>query len=280
MGYQPVIDSYESWKRPDWASRIEVVAWGAGAEIVLRVKWMGQDVEEEWQAARRNKASTDEFDQHHHRLKWWKIKYPSHRDGHDDVTALQLLRDSQKPLSDSEYIVVGRASGELEMLSIDHQISDAWKREARFITEGQHIRSASVNSAEQPLLAACVSHHVVAIYPVAAEDSPIPPLGKIHLTQLNPSEGLSRAWFTTFLREDRLAISFGPSLEPIRVFEINPDTIPSHPFRTFSISEGGKARCATPIDIVYPLAPLPRSPFAGAADGDLFLSGGYDGTIR
>lgn len=37
MGYQAVLDSYEEWTANDWSTRKSVVAWGAGAELVLKV---------------------------------------------------------------------------------------------------------------------------------------------------------------------------------------------------------------------------------------------------
>ncbi|KAI4148464.1 MAG: hypothetical protein L6R39_002784 [Caloplaca ligustica] len=281
MGYQPVIDSYETCTGTDWTSRREVVAWGAGAELVVRVRWMGQSIEEQWQSARRNKASITEFDQHHHRSRWWRIVETTHREGQDDITAVKVLRNSQRPSQSREYIISGRASGGLDMVSIDHAVLNVWKKEACFITEGHHVRSASVNSAEQPLLAACIDDHTVAIYSVAERQDPIPPLEKIKLIHLNASKESSRALSTVFLRQDRLAISYGPSIEPIRVFEINPAAVSSRLVRTFSLLEGGKTDGNEKYrEMVYPLVPLPQSAFANAAEGDLFLSGCYDGTIR
>ena len=271
MGYQPVIDSYECFTGSHWTSRREVLAWGAGAELVVRIKWMGPEIEEEWQKVRRNGADIKEFDQHHHRSRWWRIREASHSDGRDDITAIKLLRDPQKPLSHYEYIVIGRASGELTMISIDPQVQDAWKMETRFLTNAQSIRSASVSSAKQPLLAACVSDQVVAIYPIVTGHDSVSPLGRIQITT---SESSCRVWSTVFLRGDRLALGIGPSVEPIQVFEIRPDAISSEPIRRFTVKG-----CPTK-GTIYPVVPLPRPSSSTALEGDLFLSGGHDGIIR
>lgn len=284
MGYQPVIDSYECWTESDWTSRRQVVAWGAGAELIIRVRWMRKGVEEEWQSARRNQRGPKEFDPHRHRPSWWKILDPSHKDGHNDITAIQLLRNAQKPLGHREYVIVGRASGELEMVSIDHEVPVAWQREVGFFGEGQYyIRSLSVNSAEQPLLAACIDELTIAIFSIPtghirAGHAAVLPLGKI---QLNPSEESCRAWSIVFLRQDRLAVSVGPSVEPIWLFEVRPDAIPSNPFRTFAIHEKWMEG-VTEIrrGTVNPIVPLPQCSLAGRSEGDLFLSGGYDGITR
>ncbi|KAL8936892.1 MAG: hypothetical protein Q9216_004694 [Gyalolechia sp. 2 TL-2023] len=278
MGYQPVIDSYETWTGSDWTSRREVLAWGAGAELVVRIKWMGPDIEKQWQSARLNKDSKDnvkEFDQHHHKFQWWRVTNPSHRDGHDDITAVKLLRNGQRPLDHCEYVVIGRANGELDMVSIDRTIMGTWKMETRFLTDGRNIRSASINSADQPLLAACVDDHTIAVYPISAGHDFVPPLGKIQVTS---SEDSCRIWSTVFLRQDRLAIGLGPSVDPIQVYEIKPDAISSQPIRRFAIHENCFKGYPT-IGSVYPLVPLPQSSSSSASEGDLFLSGGHDGII-
>lgn len=276
MGYQPVIDSYGSWTGSDWTSRREVLAWGAGAELVVRIRWMGPETEKEWQSARRRKANLKEFDQHHHRSRWWRVMDPCHRDGKDDITAIKLLQDPQKPLGHCEYIIVGRANGELDMISISHEVRDAWKVETHFTTDGENIRSISVNSAKRPLLAACVADQAVAIYASCTGHKPVPPLGKIQITSLESS---CRIWSVVFLRQDRLALGLGPSKEPVQVYEIRPDAIPSQPTRRFAIHEKwfeGQPTKGT----VYPVVPLARSLFSSALEGDLFLSGGHDGIIR
>ncbi|KAL9601930.1 MAG: hypothetical protein Q9219_002154 [cf. Caloplaca sp. 3 TL-2023] len=275
MGYQPVIDSYESVTGLDWTSRKEVLAWGAGAELFIRVNWMGPDVEEEWQSALRTKASLTDFDEHHHKSRWWRIKDPSHREGQDDITAIQLLRKSQIPVGGCEYIIVGRASGELGMLSINWEARDTWKTETRFMTDGESIRSASVNSAIPPLLAACVADQAVAIYATFTGNESVSPLGRI---QIDSSENPCRIWSVRFLRQDRLALGLGPSVEPVKVYEVRHDSVPSQPIRRFPMHErysiGGPVR-----GTVHPLVALPRSS-PGALEGDLFLSGGSDGIIR
>ncbi|KAI4187931.1 MAG: hypothetical protein LQ348_003994 [Seirophora lacunosa] len=275
MGYQPVIDSYGIWTDTDWKSRKEILARGAGAELTIRLKWMGSGIEEQWQSARRNNESTLEFDQHHHRSKWWTVKDPLVREGQDDITAVKCLKHWQKPLSNREYIIVGRASGKLDMLSIDYDTPDEWRYESHFITEEQHIRSASVSSAEQPLLAACISDRTVTIYSVSTGHDFLPPLGKIQVTDPNVSE-FNWVWYTTFLRQDRLAVSLGPSTAPIQIFDVRPRAIPSHPIRTFSIQEKSReGRIGLLKASISSLVPLPS-----ASEGNLFLSGGYDGIIR
>lgn len=277
MGYQPVIDSYEAWTGPDWSSRRETLAWGAGSDLVLRVKWMGPTVETKWRRTPPGKSKC--FDQHHHESRWWQISEPDLVNGRDDITTINLLRNEQRPSSDAEYMVVGRASGGLDLVSIQHTVRWSWKREIRFQSDGQSVRSVSVNKAVPPLLAACLGDRVIAIYHIVISgQGPVQALGKINFDSLKSP---CRLWSTVFLRHDRLAVSLGPHVEPIRVFEIQPDAIPSKDIRRFSFTESryGEHVQGKPTT-AYPLAPLPRSSCPCESEGDLFLSGGYDGTIR
>ncbi|KAL8818532.1 MAG: hypothetical protein Q9223_002855 [Gallowayella weberi] len=277
MGYQPVIDSYDTWIGSDWTSRRETVAWGAGAELVLRVKWMGPDVEQEWRQAGNGQPPGTCFDQHHHKLRWWRILEPTQVDGKDDITAVMLLRETQKQSPGAEYIIVGRASGGLDLLSIKHVAPGSWKRETQFQTTGQSVRAATVNAAIPPLLAACLGDRTIAIYHVLSGINDIEPLGKIHFDSL---ESPCRLWSTVFLREDRLAVSLGPHVEPIRIFEVRPDAIPLEPVRSLAMGGLHRANHVPNPTTVYPLVPLPRSSCPCESEGDLFLSGGYDGTVR
>ncbi|KAF2460674.1 hypothetical protein BDY21DRAFT_419441 [Lineolata rhizophorae] len=92
MGYQPVIDSYEQWvKLPggqvDWASRREVLAWSAGSELVLRLRWTGH-------AAMERRVSTLEncgpFQSH--KVEWFTYRDQGVREGVDDITSLKLFK--------------------------------------------------------------------------------------------------------------------------------------------------------------------------------------------
>ncbi|KAL8683596.1 MAG: hypothetical protein Q9186_000508 [Xanthomendoza sp. 1 TL-2023] len=278
MGYQPVIDSYDTWIGSDWTSRRETVAWGAGAELVLRVRWMGPDVEQEWRRAAHRQPIGTYFDQHHHKSRWWRVLEPNQADGKDDITIVMLLRETQKLSPGAEYIIVGRASGDLDLLSIAHVAAPgSWKRETRFQTNGQSIRAASVNAAIPPLLAACLEDRTIAIYHVLPGIHSTEPLGKIQFDSL---ESPCRLWSTVFLRQDRLAVSLGPHVEPIQIFEVKPNAIPQEPVRRMAMVGLHNGQHVPNTTTVYPLVPLPRSSCPCEAEGDLFLSGGYDGTVR
>ncbi|KAL9581739.1 MAG: hypothetical protein Q9212_003716 [Teloschistes hypoglaucus] len=276
MGYQPVIDSYETFLGSSWTSRREVLAWGAGAELILRVKWKGPEVEKEYLHALRNKEDVASFDQYNHKVRWWRVKDPTHQDGKDDITAIKLLKDSQKPSPWSEYLVVGRATGELTMISVDHKSEGLWQTKTRFFHGGHTVRFATVSSAAEPSLAACIGDHTIALYAVKSDNESVEPL---RLIQIQPFPNKAcRLWSAVFLRQDRLAVGLGPSIEPIQVFDVSCEATPSKPFRTFSVG-GGSAKHDARLT-VYSLAPLPPSSRGRKSEGHRFLSGGFDGAIR
>ena len=262
MGYQPVIDSYESWAGNDWTSRREVLAWGAGSELFLRCKKTGKE------------TGSDEY---RCRTTWSVVKDPIYQDGRNDITTVNLLRPTQKPADSSEYVVIGRASGELDLISVGIKSSGSWRPKTRFLTQGRHVRSASINATATPLLAACLGDHTIALYLVNSTcNNRTDPIGEIEVASPMTS---CRIWSSAVLQRDRLAVGLGPSNEPIQIFEVRPDGISNKPVRKFPLNEGYSIANGE-LRTVYPLVGLPRSSSAGGADGDLFLSGGVDGITR
>ena len=278
MGYQPVIDSFEDWIGNDWASRKEVLAWGAGSDLIMRLKWKGESSEKRWQEASRHQRHPLGFDGHHHYFRWPVIKESGLVDGKDDITSLNLLRDQQK-VSQSEYAIVGRANGSLDTLSISNsEVGVAWRRETRFNTDKRPIKSASVNSSPSPLLAACLADEKVAFFPVIFKSGVTEPLGEISITRLTPG---ARIWSTKFLKHDLLALGLGPCAYPVQIFSVRPDSVSETPLRKFLVgSDFSETIAPSHPRTVYPIAPLAPSLVTGGCEGDMFLSGGYDGTVR
>jgi len=291
MGYQPVIDSYEDWIADDWSSRHEVLAWGAGAELVVRLKTMGHTAEHMWQDVRNDADRSENFDQHHHLIEWMAYREDGHVEGRDDITSVNILRPGQTMEQlhsrTQEEVVVGRASGGLALVTL----SASQKRSCitqNYITDGHPVRSASVNVSEDTLVAACLSDTALALYPLKSADTDVSPVSEVAVI---PSEKPGRTWSTRFLTHDRLAVGLGPSTEPIHVYSICPAGISSEPLRKFGTAGAdvkmfGDDRvdttgCATSgTSSVYPIVPIAASSQAGGREGEIFLSGWYDGVVR
>jgi len=291
MGFQPVIDSYEDWTADKWSSRKEVLALGAGAELVVRLKTMGDRAEQMSQLASIDGERLEEFDQHHHKIQWLAYKEDEHLEGRDDITSVSLLRPWQRtrqyPSTGEEEVVVGRASGELDLLALSASDEQSYVS-TRYITEGRLVRSANISPSQDTLLAACLSDSALALYPLRSTDLEVSPFSEISVI---PSGKPGRTWSTRFLTHDRLAVGLGPSIEPIHVYTLSSDGISSEPLRKFGTAGAdvkmfGDDRVDTTgctisgTSSVYPIAPIATSSQAGGMEGDIFLSGWYDGVVR
>lgn len=279
MGYQPVIDCFESWTGDNWSSRKEILACGTGADLTVRFKQKGFEAERRWRKMRRYQRYPSGFDGHHHQIEWSVLKETELFDGRDDITSVNLLRDHQKPSSQSEYVVVGRASGGLSTISITQsQTPIKWGKENRFETNGSSVKFATINLSQEPLLAACLGNETICLYQVASTTEPTKSFGEAAVEKPTP---FARIRSTKFLRQDLLAVGLGPCAESVQIFNIRPDSVPKLPLRKFSA--GDKARRPNgqgQAGNIYSIAPLASSFLAGGAEGDLFLSGGYDGAVR
>lgn len=291
MGYQPVIDSYEDWIADDWSSRHEVLAWGAGAELVVRLKTMGHTAEQMWQDARNDTDKSENFDQHHHIIEWLAYREDGHVEGRDDITSVNILRPGQTTEQlhsrTQEEVVVGRASGGFALVTLSaSQERNCITR--NYITDDRPVRSASVSVSEDTLVAACLSDTALALYPLKSADTDILPVSEVAVI---PKGKPGRTWSTRFLTHDRLAVGLGPSTEPIHVYSTSPAGISAEPLRKFGTAGAdvkmfGDDRvdttgCTTSgTSSVYPIVPIAASSQAGGREGEIFLSGWYDGVVR
>lgn len=287
MGYQPVIDSYESSTGGSWTSRKEIVCWGAGAELILRTKGMGDEIERAWQEASIGRERLEKYDQHHHKIEWAVYKENHLQEGRDDITSVNLLRTPQRPKDASEYVVVGRASGGLQYLRLLPEKHES-EVVANYMTDDRPVRGATVSPSTEPLLAACLSDGTVAIYPVTDDNTMIQPLGELEII---PPSKPGRTWSTRFLSRDRLAVGIGQSTEPLHIYHLSQAGVPTKPLRKFgtegadvtvygdaSIHQGSSPSSSS--SSVYSLTPISPSAQAGGSTGDIFLSGWYDGAVR
>ena len=261
MGFTPVIDSYEAWYGGDWTSRKEVVAWGAGAALCMRGKVMGKNTG---------------MNTHGQGFAYATYNERGANEGLDDITSVNLL--PQQSLNDPEKVIIGRASGGLALIDLSTQTSQS-RLVSSFETLGRPVRSAATKLEGKALLAACLSDSTIALYPIDSASSQVTPISQVF------ANSPSRTWSLRFLGRDRLVVGLGQSREPIHVYSTGQGDISQESVRMLEIDDfsshartdlpGGNAvRSATSV---YSLAPIDASSSAGRAEGDIFLSGAYDG---
>lgn len=276
MGFQPIIDSYEEWVGGNWNSRKQIVAWGAGSELFLRSKRMGGSPELLPEHVLVEGQPTSHLDQHHHRSSWATYRDFRFVEGRDDITSLNLLPSLSG--NDHELMVAGRASGDLSLLKVSTSGLQS-RVVTEFATNRRPIKSATINKASTPLLAVCLSDSSLALYPIHPVDRYTNPFD---VATISVSDKPEKLCCTRFLRSDRLALGLGSSCEPIHVYDITPDGLTKEPIRRFGFSSQSTASPPKypSASSVYQFAPLSPSSSAGGAEGDIFLSGGYDGIAR
>ena len=272
MGYIPVIDSYEAWYGGDWSARKEIVAWGAGADLIVRSRTMGSKAQDVWNAAVNRSAKN--FNAHHHTYKWAKYHEPGVNEGLDDITFVKLLQ--QVSTDDLEQLIIGRVSGALDLVSLNENTSQSEVR-CSFTTEGRPVRSATTNGL-QTWLAACLSDSIVSLYSICSSTSHTArEIAPVAQTSASPSGQVGRTWTSRFLSNDRLAVGCGPTQQPIRIYKVGRGELASESPGLFNPDTGRHAEESTSV---YSLSPIPTSSSAGGEGGDIFLSGAYDGLVR
>ena len=282
MGFVPVIDSYESWYGGDWSARKEVVAWGAGRSLIMRIKVFGKQAKQ-IQNSKPSERSGDR-NAHGHRIQWAKYHGSEAVEGRDDITSVNVL--PQRMQVDGEQVIVGRASGGLSLIYVSAKMPQSNEKRVCFATNGRPVRSATVNP-RGDLLAACLSDTDVALYQLSSCKTEVSAVSEGSLTVSTPNKQ-GRTWCSRFLSANRLAVGHGAAATPIRVYDVGRGYSLDEDARQVSLFDkdssidhrvenldSGRADATS----VYSLAPLSPTSFAGGV-GDLFLSGAYDGCIR
>ena len=280
IGFTPHMDVYEQDTRG--GGKREVLAYSAGAEVCVRTR--------EWRTGKHGKEKD--------KASWRTYRPLTAYEGSDDVTTVHLVR----PQSGDKGVkmITGTANGDLQMLTLPDVAADDTEVEKVYLTsQGQSVRSSSLLQREgrPDLLAAEVGDSKICLYSLEDGQPKISPSSQIDIKEAARENGdvLSKAyrpWSTNFLSGSHIAIGLGPSEEPIHIYTLTPSGISNDHVRKFTLSSdhdledrsdeiapGGVAR--KPMSSVYPIIPLPPSSATGSSqDGQVFLSGAYDGIIR
>lgn len=271
MGYQAMVDSHEVWTGGDWKSRKEVVAWGAGADLVLKTITRNRDSDREF--FRHPRERGQRFEHALGRVKLLKYKDKSHLQGRDDITAVKILRsESESNLSYpdvKEEVVVGRASGNLSLLRLCANSKNCVVKQ--YATSDSHVRSMDLNPSQTCHLAACLDDDTIALYPLRSTNELIQPTSKVGCVSKN--ERCCRTWGSRFISTDLFAVARGPSSIIVEVYQLRDDGLSEAPLRAFG---SGRTKSNTSA---YPVIGVPSSG-SNTPCGSLLLSGGYDGFVR
>ena len=286
MGFQPAVDSYQIFLGGRWNHRREVVAWSAGAELVVRVRVRSTATEEKYNNASPREAR-EQYEGSGTRTRWRSYRPFSAVEGRDDITSIKILKPTESSnhldndLDVMDQIIIGTANGDLQLLQIP--VDESGSIKTYFVTDGVPVRSTSLSPTVEgdansgKLLAANLSDSKLALYRVDPHESKVAPVSEIDAIP-HRRKGC-RIWSTRFLDPKRLVVGLGPSVEPINIFEIRPEGIVREPIRKISLSGDVVSLEPVTASSIYPIEALVDAN-GGTGGGYTFMSGGYDGVIR
>lgn len=269
MGYQAVLDCYEDMTANSWSSRREVLAWGAGADLIVRRSERAKTRDNTESKDTRGPPRTQHQD-------WWVYQERLYREGLHDITSTDLIRPPHRhtspTLDSSEEVLVGRANGDLDLI----EVSARGRRVLRsFLTEGGAVRSSDIASERCNLLAAVTGNHSLGLFQLHGEDeAQTEPLSAIKSTL--ETDVFCRSWSVKFISDSRVAVGRGPSKDIVHVYPLTPAGLRQDAVRKFG--RGGVNTDA--LTSAFPLAVLPESSADPGTASSCFWSGGYDGRIR
>jgi hypothetical protein len=263
MGFQPIIDSREEIVGGEWHVRRDIVAWGAGAQIVVRSRECPA-----WSAAGRNA-----------RIPLWSVYLPHMAsEGRDDITALKLLSPPDWVGYGGDgaiSVLAGTAAGNLSVYELETSIHVYARlgRQLKFNTASTSpVRSLDITPSEKLAVAGFANGNLL-LFDTAQPD----PVSTAKMS------GKDHIWDSKFLSSGCVAVGTGQSRTPMHVYAIDSTGFSEKPIRTWSARDGGISTASEDIEpggSVSAIEAIPESSGPGNAGGQIFCSGNSDGTIR
>lgn len=280
MGYQPNIDSYDRLVGGEWASRREVLVWSAGTQILMRVKRTSSAD----RPGSRDITVSEQADSFNQPASWYTWKQPDSEEGRDDILAMSLFRPEQSSTGKDEIedIVIGGDFG----LSVLHaNLTRGELQTFQYEVDDRGVSSISISPAKEPRIAASFNNNDIALYPALNQEQVDRPIASI--SNVSPvAQGSSRIKDSRFLSDTKLAVSLLGSYYPIQIFEVISTGLYPVPYRTIGNNELSWAGRAVSHGVpdspgtIYALESLPSDVCGSNGNGDIFLSGAYDGVVR
>jgi hypothetical protein len=265
-------------------SKKQTVAWSTGSEVFVQVRRSGSFLPE---SGDDHYAYDPYLDDYSNRLNWFTIQHKEFCAGVDDVTSINILdpcTDVRESLPNTLTVdfIAGRASGHLHRYSVSNVepfrvVVNTFRS---FETQGspsrRSVRSTDVNGkTEASFLVAC-SDKVISLYKTDAETHDVWPIAEfeIELDLLR-----AQAWTTKFSSHENLLLGFGQSPWPLHSYKASPTGL------VLTEKLGDQCDISDVLALasrsVYAIEPLSGASRAGgSSNGDVFLSGCYDGVCR
>ncbi|EER29229.1 F-box domain containing protein [Coccidioides posadasii C735 delta SOWgp] len=270
LGYRPVIDSYEVWYGNAWSARKEVLVWGAGADLVIRIKDYGRKYLKVTNnagcpsnASRRRASGTPQD-----YVSWATFNDLHGVNSWDDISGVHLLGSSHSKWTEDEDIIFGRRNGKLVRTSISAETGSS-RLEKSYLTLGGYLEGTDISSGPCRMLAASMNRKSILFFRVDAEEDEVHPFETLKIT----AHGLGRYRCSRILCDEKIAVGSDGESDKISVFSFRPNgTVKLRDLRVDD-DEPRRAKATT-------IEPLTLSRVSGGNPGDLFLSGWEDSKTR
>lgn len=272
MGYRPVIDSYETWYGDSWNQRKEVLVWGAGADIIMRISDIGyfaKDPHHEHTVTFSNcGARRRSYDESSNCVTWTVFNDLHGVDSYDDISGIHLLPSSQT--QNYEEIIFGRRSGALSRVTLcPHKENGQLKK--RYVTGSRSLEKTDISTGPHRVLAASLDRRSVSFYRVDAEGDEVHPFADLK-TNIHSSV---RHRCSRLLSDDRIAIGSDGPVDKLSVFDITPDGVKKT--RDIGVEDPEMRLPKKPqVLVIEPLSWVNTH----VTPGDFFLAGWNDSKIR
>ncbi|KAL2370096.1 F-box domain-containing protein [Blastomyces gilchristii SLH14081] len=279
LGYRPVIDSYEVWCGNNWHSRKEVLVWGAGADLNIRVTDLSlygknnkreHRVEPDIEVARHRRSIGRSRDG----VTWAVFNDLHGVNSWDDIAGVHAVPSTYgEPGTESEDIIFGRRNGSLLRMAISPGTGSSVLKKRYITGESNSLEKTDLSAGPQRLLAATLGRRAIAFFRADAEEDELQPLDILKTT----AHGFARHKCSRLLCDERIAVGSDSAIDTIRVYDLTPTGVTrTRDFKMDDSDEGGLMRKSQ----VQTIEPLPVTSRTGGRAGDLFLAGWEDSKVR
>jgi WD40 repeat protein len=253
LGYQPTIDSYETWLNGSWSDRKEVLAFGAAGRLRVRTIKDGTTT-------------------------WRSYRTPGDDEQRLDILDVRILRPHQAEDPKVDTFIFERADSQITKVEISEQ--GAFSQETRYDVPAGEFSYMDVSKSPTPLLTIC-GNHGLSVFPVHGSKRLVKPASSAPLAEKYGSR--TRVRCVKFLSDTTVAITNqllrGPYRGQIQIYDISPSGLSSSP-----VAELASYSLTSPVlgvrhnaNVVVPLDESSSSP---TQHDPLFLSGWTDGIAR
>ncbi|OJD26424.1 hypothetical protein ACJ73_02197 [Blastomyces percursus] len=279
LGYRPVIDSYEVWCENSWHSRKEVLVWGAGADLNIRVtdlRFYGKNsirehrVEPDVEVTRHRRSIGRTLDG----VTWAVFNDLHGVNSWDDIAGVHAVPSTYgEPGTESEDIIFGRRNGSLVRMAISPGTGSSVLKKRYITGESNSLEKTDLSAGPQRVLAATLGRRSIAFFRADAEEDELQPLDKLETT----SRGFAKHKCSRLLCDARIAVGSDGIIDTISVYDLTPTGVTRiRDFKMDDFDEGGLIRKSQ----VQTIEPLPVTSRTGGRAGDVFLAGWEDSKVR